>query len=146
RVPNARITVNGVVGDKQRDLRYHGGPLRAVCLFSYEQIQALRAEGHPIEPGTTGENLTVSGLDWPNLHKGDLLRIGDEVQLEITSYAAPCHNIRGSFQDGEFKRMSQKLHPGWSRIYTRVLQEGTVREGDVVEWKSGTVKQSEEVR
>ncbi len=28
--------------------------------------------------------------------------------------------------------MAQEAHPGWSRLYARVLVEGTVRVGDVV--------------
>lgn len=138
RVPGAMLTFNGVTGDKQRDRRFHGGPQRAVCLYSVEQIEALQAEGHSIAPGTTGENLTLSGLDWPALKIGDRLRIGDAVELEITSYTTPCRNIRESFIDGEFTRIAQKLHPGWSRLYAKVLCEGEVREGDEVELETGT--------
>lgn len=136
-VPGAEVTINGVVGDKQRDRRYHGGPTRAVSLYALERIQALQAEGHAIAPGTTGENLTISGLDWETIQVGDCLRIGDRVRIEITGYAAPCSNIAASFQAGQFKRISQKAHPGWSRLYARVLVEGIVRAGDSVAWDLG---------
>lgn len=136
-VPSAEVTINGVVGDKQRDLRYHGGPTRAVSLYALERIQALQAEGHAIAPGTTGENLTIRGLDWDTIQVGDCLRIGDRLRIEITGYAAPCSNIAESFQEGQFKRISQKVHPGWSRLYARVLVEGIVRVGDPVEWDVG---------
>jgi len=33
---------------------------------------------------------------------------------------------------GEFARVSQKRHPGWSRVYARVLLEGTIRRDDPV--------------
>jgi len=132
RVPHTEVTTEGVTGDKQRNRRFHGGPSRAVSLYSYENIQALQDEGHPIECGTTGENLTISGLDWARLAPGARLRIGAGVRLEITSYTTPCSNIAGSFADGEFTRISQKLHPGWSRLYAKVLCGGTVREGDEV--------------
>jgi MOSC domain-containing protein YiiM len=131
RVPSAAVTANGVIGDRQRDRRHHGGPNRAVSLYSYEHIQALRAEGHPIAPGSTGENLTISGLDWPALQVGDRLRIGEQLRVEITGYAAPCENIIESFSEGKFIRISQKVHPGWSRLYARVLAEGIVHEGDL---------------
>lgn len=131
-VDSATVTSEGVLGDKQRDLRYHGGPQRAVSLYSYEQILALQAEGHPIVPGSTGENLTISGLDWPTLQVGDRLQIGAQLQIEITGYAAPCTNIAESFAGGAFVRMSQKQHPGWSRLYARVLAEGIVQAGDPV--------------
>jgi MOSC domain-containing protein YiiM len=131
-VPNAEVTFKGVAGDKQRDRRHHGGPTRAVSLYSYEHIQALQAEGHPIAPGSAGENLTIGGLDWPALHVGDQLRIGERVQIEITGYAAPCTNIIESFADSTITRISQKVYPGWSRLYARVLEAGSVRQGDAV--------------
>ena len=133
RIQSTFIGTQGVAGDKQRDRRFHGGPERAVCLFSQERINALQAEGHPIDPGTTGENLTMCGLDWSQLKPGQQLRVGEEVLLEITSYTTPCSNIAASFAKGEFKRIAQKLHPGWSRLYAKVLHEGTVTEGDKVQ-------------
>lgn len=132
RVAQAKIETNGVVGDKQNDRRYHGGPERAVCLYSWELIRELQDEGHPIEPGKTGENLTIAGLDWTQMRPGVRLQIG-EVELEIVSFTAPCYKIASNFVDGDFKRISQKVRPGWSRVYACVLREGVVREGDSVE-------------
>ena len=131
-VAEARITVNGVAGDRQRNLEVHGGVERAVCLFSLEVIAALQAEGHSIKPGASGENLTIAGLEWAGLKPGDRLRIGDTVLLEMLSYTSPCKYNAQWFANGEFSRISQKLHPGWSRLYARVLAEGVVRTGDRV--------------
>jgi MOSC domain-containing protein YiiM len=99
-VAEARVTRNGVAGDRQRYTAFHGGPDRAVSLFSLEVIERVRAEGHPIEPGSTGENVTVAGLDWRLLAPGSRLAVGDEVVLEITGYAAPCATIKASFAGG----------------------------------------------
>lgn len=133
RVPQARITSTVVEGDKQKNRKFHGGPERAVCLFSYEVIRELQDEGHPIDCGTTGENLTIGGLDWSTLHRGAQLKIGDEVLLELTRETTPCFKIAASFIDGEFNRIHHKKFPGWSRWYARVLREGQVREGDAVQ-------------
>jgi MOSC domain-containing protein YiiM len=124
----ALLTTHGVAGDRQLDREHHGGPERAVCLFASERIAALAAEGHPIAPGTTGENLTIVGLDWHTLSTGDRLLVAG-VLLEISGPAAPCRTIAASFVDGKFGRISDKSHPGWSRLYARVLVEGLVREG-----------------
>lgn len=132
-----RISAAGVEGDRQRDLRFHGGPDRAVCLLAHERILALRAEGHPIEPGSTGENLTVSGLDWASLGEGTRLRVG-AVDLEITGPAHPCRNIAGSFSDGDFSRLSAKKQRGAGRLYARVLVPGDVSPGDRVEVLQGS--------
>ena len=131
-VLHAEITGAGVTGDRQRNPDIHGGPDRAVCLYSLDVIEALRAEGHPIAPGSAGENLTLASIDWPSIKPGMRLRVG-AVRLEIVSYTAPCvHNGRW-FLNENFSRMSQKQFPGWSRVYARVLTEGTVRAGDPVE-------------
>jgi MOSC domain-containing protein YiiM len=130
-VAEAAITADGVEGDRQRDRRFHGGPERAVTLFSTERIAAMQAEGHPIAPGTTGENLTVSGIDWTRATPGARLEIG-EVRLEITRYTTPCANITASFAGGDIARVAQKVNPGWSRLCARVLVPGQVRVGDSV--------------
>jgi MOSC domain-containing protein YiiM len=131
-VAEAEITAAGLRGDRQRDLRIHGGPMRAVCLYSLEAIERLRAEGHPIAPGTTGENLTIAGLDWGKLVSGARLRIGGGVVLELTKPAQPCRNIAGSFRDGDSSRISTKRFPNDGRWYARVVCEGVVGEGDAV--------------
>ena len=130
-IAEAAITADGVEGDRQRDRRYHGGPDRAVTLFSTERIAAMQTEGHPIAPGTTGENLTVSGIDWARATPGARLDIGT-VRLEITRYTTPCVNITGSFAGGDIARVAQKVNPGWSRVCARVLVPGRVRVGDAV--------------
>lgn len=130
-VPEAVAGPSGLDGDGQRDRRHHGGPDRALCLYSLERIEALQREGHCIAPGTTGENLTIRGLDWDAIMPGVQLRAGS-VTMEITAYASPCKSIRPSFADENSNRLSQQLHPGWSRVYARVVESGELRVGDAV--------------
>ena len=125
------VSVNGLRGDRQRDLRYHGGADRAVCLYSLDLIAALQAEGHAIEAGSIGENLTLEGTDWSQMIPGARVEVGSVV-LELTDYAAPCSNIARSFERRQYVRVNQKVHAGWSRLYARVLAEGTVQVGDRV--------------
>ena len=130
-VESAAVSGQGMEGDRQRNRRFHGGPDRALCLYSQERIDALVAEGHPIERGAVGENVTIAGLPWERVRPGARLTLGD-VDVEVTSYTSPCTNIEGAFLDGRFARISQKVHPGWSRVYVRVLRSGTIRVGDRV--------------
>jgi MOSC domain-containing protein YiiM len=133
RVSDAKVSLSGLHGDAHNDNEHHGGPDRAVCLYAIERIHALQGEGHPIDVGTAGENVTVEGLDWDLVVPGTLMKLGREVLLEVASFTSPCKTIRESFIDGRFARISQKLHPGWSRVYARVLSEGDVHLGDAVE-------------
>jgi MOSC domain-containing protein YiiM len=129
---SATIAELGLVGDDHDDKEGHGGPDRAVVLFSLELIEALKTEGHPIDIGTTGENLTIAGLDWAAMLPGARLSVGEVVKLEITSFTNPCKTIGGSFQDRKFSRISQKVHPGWSRVCAKVLDSGVVHAGDEI--------------
>jgi Uncharacterized protein conserved in bacteria len=131
-VSQAMVRVNGMDGDKQRDRRFHGGPQRALCLYSQEHIDALVGEGHRVAPGVLGENVTIAGLRWSELRPGRVLRLG-EVEAEVTGYAAPCEKIAGAFVGGAFKRVGQKVNPGWSRVYVSIRQEGQIAVGDPVE-------------
>lgn len=122
----------GLEGDTQRNLIHHGGPERALCLFSVEIIQRLQDEGHPIYPGAVGENLTLIGIDFAKLGPGTRLRLGETVQIEITTPTIPCNNISESFKDGRSTRIAFKTNPGDNRWYARVLQGGSIRAGDDV--------------
>lgn len=130
--PRAEVSSAGVAGDRQNNLEFHGGPDRAVCLYALERIMALQDEGHPICPGSTGENFTVSGIDWDVMVPGVRLAAGENLVLEITSYAKPCKLIAGSFGDGDSSRISHETRPGWARAYARVIEPGQVTTGDPV--------------
>ncbi len=131
-VGSARVGTLGLDGDAHTDRTVHGGPFRAVCLYSMEAIDRVRADGHPIFPGSVGENLTLEGLELSTLATGDRLAVGDELVLEVTTPAAPCETIRESFLEERISRISIRTHPLDSRLYARVLVEGVVRTGDPV--------------
>src|SRR4051794_8291691 len=84
-VERARVNRFGLEGDRHREYTLHGGPHRAVCLFAIEVIERLQSEGHPIQPGGAGENLTTAGIEWSLLPVGSTIAVGEEVLLELAS-------------------------------------------------------------
>jgi len=134
KLPVARAWVGelGLQGDEHTERTLHGGPHKAVCLFGIEAIERLRSEGHPVEPGSVGENLTTAGIEWSTLPIGARARIGESLEIEVASPAMPCSAQRRNFHDGRFSRMSIALHPTDSRMYARVLREGEVRVDDPI--------------
>ena len=132
RVESARITTLGVEGDAILNRRVHGGPEQAVYLYFQHDYDFWERElGRWLRPGLFGENLTISGIDATEIAVGDRFRIGEAV-LEVTKHRTPC----GTFdaQMGEplwVRRFHQALRPG---TYTRVLSEGDVHTGDVVDY------------
>jgi MOSC domain-containing protein YiiM len=131
-VDRAWVDTFGLKGDEHDERTVHGGPHQAVCLYGIEAIERLQSEGHPVEPGSVGENLTTAGVEWSLLPVGTRARIGQTLELEVASPATPCKTQTRNFADGRFKRMSIDLHPSDSRMYARVLSEGEVKPGDQI--------------
>jgi MOSC domain-containing protein YiiM len=127
-LPSATIGRRGLVGDQQAERQHHGRPLQALCLWSQDVIDALQAEGHPVNAGAAGENLTLAGIDWTTIRPGVRLSVGDAL-VEISAFATPCVKNAQWFADGKFRRIDHGLNPGWSRAYAWVLEGGTVAPG-----------------
>ena len=115
-VDSIDVRFNGVLGERIRDTMHHGGPNRAVCILSNQTLEFLQDQGHPIDGGTTGENLLLD-IDASILKQGTRLRF-EQVELEITTPAPPCKTIRDSFTSGEFKHLSHKLNPNQTETVT----------------------------
>lgn len=131
-VDAAEVGPLGIRGDSHRDTRHHGGPDRALCLWSVEVIEELASRGHGLYPGAAGENVTVAGIPWDRVVPGVRLQLG-QVEVEITRPTTPCKKNSRWFVDGDVSVMDHTLHPGFSRMYARVLSGGTIRPGDPVE-------------
>ena len=134
-VESLQITTNGCIGDRQNDLKHHGGPTRAVCLMSTDVMERLQAEGHPIAGGTTGENLLIRGIVWNELDIGTIL-VTEHVKLRITGDAPPCKTIKASFVQENFMALSHKKTPQQTRWYAEVLQEGMMHRGESIKLDS----------
>lgn len=130
-VPDVRVEVDGLTGDRQGNRTHHGRPWQAVCLWSAEVIDRLIAEGHPIGPGAAGENITVSGLDWAMVIPGLRLEVGAAL-VEIQAYAVPCAKNNRWFSNGDAGRIHHDRGPGMSRVYGWVVQPGHLAVGDPV--------------
>tara|TARA_B100000945_G_scaffold317360_1_gene320059 strand:- start:6020 stop:6451 length:432 start_codon:yes stop_codon:yes gene_type:complete len=121
-VDSAQIDNNGIVGDACNSKKHHGGPMKAICILENELLVKLQSEGHPIQAGTTGENMLVEGY---NLEVGKVFDVG-EVRLEVVSDATPCWKIADSFTEGDYSRMSHEKYPGETRWYCKVLETGKI--------------------
>jgi MOSC domain-containing protein YiiM len=99
-VGQVHVSRDGVAGDWQKNRKYHGGPDRAICLFSQELYDWLRDEhGIDLKNGSVGENFTTRGIDMQSIGPGDRLHVG-ECLIEITMVRTPCRNLDTSKQGG----------------------------------------------
>ncbi len=124
------VDYSGVVGDRQAHRVHHGAPFQALSLWSAEVIAQLQAEGHPIDQGSAGENITISGLDWSEVTVGQRLTMGT-VEAQIMAFAIPCSQLKALFSDGDFNRIRWDAGPV-SRMYAGVITPGHIAVGDDV--------------
>ncbi len=124
------ITANGVAGDAVVDTENHGGPDQAVYVYGAADYAWWSAElGVELEPGTFGDNLTISDLESAAFAIGDLLHVG-AVTLQVTAPRIPCATLAARMGDPAFvKRFRAAERPG---LYCRVLKTGVVQAGDPV--------------
>lgn len=127
-IPEAHVSTAGVEGDWQKNRKYHGGPDRAICIYSEELYAWLREEGIAVQNGAVGENFTTNGIDLQKLSPGDRIHVGgdDGCIVEITKVRVPCSNLKKWDAD------LPELIVGRSGWMARVVKEGTVRAGDVL--------------
>jgi len=123
----------GVEGDRQMDVRHHGGVDKAVYAYAREDLDWWVGElGRELDPGCFGENLTTYGLDITGAVIGERWRVGDDdLVLEITMPRIPCATFQGWM--GEPRWVKRFYAHGASGAYLRVVSMGTVAAGDEVE-------------
>ena len=127
-VDAVEVDFAGVVGDRQGTRVHHGRPWQALCLWSTEVIDGFVADGHGLFPGAAGENVTISGLPWPEVRPGVTLGLGT-VHCEVSAYAVPCKKNAGWFLDGAYDLMHHR-HGPVSRLYATVVEPGHIAAGD----------------
>jgi MOSC domain-containing protein YiiM len=129
----ARITAYGLSGDVICDTENHGGLDQAIYVYgSLDYEWWSSALGRELQPGTFGENLTVSELESTRFSIGDRLEVGTTT-LEVTAPRIPCVTLATRMGDPGFvKRFRQAERPGF---YCRVIQPGWVQAGDPVSWE-----------
>lgn len=122
---------SGLVGDYIGDTGHHGGDAQAVYAFEREDLDAWQQRlGRELPNGFFGENLTTRGLDVNGARLGEVWRIGDTVELRVTSPRIPCSTFRGWVgEKGWLKTFTAVARPG---AYLSVLVPGIIRTGDPV--------------
>lgn len=129
-VPQADLTRTGLAGDGQADLKNHGGPDKAVCVYAFDHYPYWQAWlGGPLEPGAFSENLTIAGVRETEVGLGDVWQIG-QARLQVSQPRQPCSKLAG--KRGR-RDLPEHIHAtGFSGFYLRVLEPGLIRTGDPV--------------
>ncbi len=122
-------------GDRQADLSVHGGPTKAVYVYSAQHYTYWRQELPDVELGWGhfGENFTVDGMDEQSINIGDEFTVGT-ARVVVTEPRMPCFKLSIRFgRTGIVKRFLQSQRSGF---YVGVVEEGQVQAGDAFELSS----------
>ena len=126
-----QVETLNIVGDGQADLIGHGGEMRAVLVYSFDNYAHWETElgRTDFRFGQFGENFTVEGMLDDEIHVGDRFRIGAAV-FEVSQPRVPCYKLAIKMNhDGFYDLLLQHGRPGF---YFRVLKEGEVGAGDTI--------------
>ncbi|OZI10264.1 MOSC domain-containing protein, partial [Bacillaceae bacterium SAS-127] len=124
-VDEAFLTKDGFIGDGVADLKHHGGPDRAVCVYPHEHYKLWDHEFQTTLPSAAfGENLTITNMLEQDVHIGDIYQLGDAV-IQITQGRVPCSTI--TKRTSITPLLKRIVETGFTGYLCRVLEEGTVR-------------------
>ncbi|MEM8509015.1 MAG: MOSC domain-containing protein [Bacteroidota bacterium] len=121
-----------VVNDAVIDRKHHGGEYKACYLFSSECYGYWHKKYPALSWnwGMFGENLTVEGLNENQIRIGDIYKVGSAV-VQVTEPRQPCYKLGIKF--GSQKVLKEFIAHGHPGTYVRILTEGSVTKGDIIE-------------
>jgi MOSC domain-containing protein YiiM len=127
-----QLKKHNLEGDRQADLKVHGGREKAVYAYPVEHYTYWRQEFPEMDlpPGMFGENFTIEGLLETRVNIGDRFKIGS-ASLVVTQPRMPCYKLGLKFgRDDIIKRFLESRRSGF---YLAVIEEGEVGAGDNLE-------------
>lgn len=129
-------TAGGLAGDQVAETRVHGGPDKAICVYSADHLAYWREElqrGEEFAAAAFGENFTIEGLTEADVCLGDVWQIGT-AEFEISQPRQPCWKLARRWKTKDLTARVQRTgYTGW---YLRVTTEGTVTAGDPIRLKA----------
>ena len=100
---------------------------RQVSFLASESIQKVKQAGIEVQPGSFAENFTTKDVDLKNIPMGTILKLGDEVEVEISQIGKVCHT-----KCAIYHLMGDCIFPH-EGIFAIVRKSGKVSAGDKIE-------------
>ncbi|WP_375089182.1 MOSC domain-containing protein [Peribacillus sp. RS7] len=124
-VDDVIVTKSGIMGDGVGNVKFHGGPDRALCFYPFEHYSLWNERfAKKLDIPAFGENLTVAGMREETTYIGDIYQIG-EVIVQINQGRIPCSTI--SYFNQEPKFLEFVLKTSYTGYFAKVIQEGTIK-------------------
>src|SRR5574340_1009338 len=126
-VRKTRGTEGMLIEDRGFENDAHAGDWhRQVSLLAQESIDTMVAKGLDVLAGDFAENITTAGIDLLGLPVGSVIRIGDEVVLEVSQIGKVCHTKCAIYYQAGDCVMPRE------GIFAVVRHGGAVRTGDTI--------------
>jgi len=128
------ITLVGLSGDAQADMRHHGGPEKALHHYARDHYATWKNETPALAATLAtvpafGENISTLGMTEASVCIGDIYRIG-AVLVQVSQGRQPCWKLNARFAaDDMAYRVQMTGRTGW---YYRVLEGGHIVAGDAI--------------
>src|SRR5262249_16184173 len=130
---DGRVTLRklNLDGDRQADLRVHGGENKAVYCYPIVHYDYWKRElpGRELPMGVFGENFTLDSLLEDSVYLGDEFAVGS-ARVVVTQPRLPCYKLGIRFESDEM--VKRFLVSGRTGFYLAVTREGEVGAGDEV--------------
>jgi MOSC domain-containing protein YiiM len=126
-----RVRSLNLDGDRQADLKVHGGIDKAVYVYPSEHYSFWKRElqQDALDWGAFGENVTSEGLSEDAVSIGDELGIGTAV-FQVTQPRLPCFKLAAKFEREDIiKTLLRSRRTGF---YLKVLAEGFMEAGQAI--------------
>jgi MOSC domain-containing protein YiiM len=128
---SVRLRKLNLEGDKQADLKVHGGVDKAVYAYAGEHYDYWRQElpDMSLPWGMFGENFTTEGMFEESVNIGDQFKVGT-ANLIATQPRMPCYKLGVKF--GSMDMIKRFLASGLTGVYFKVMKEGELEQGDEI--------------
>ena len=128
---SVRLRKLNLEGDKQADLKVHGGVDKAVYAYAGEHYDYWRQElpDMSLPWGMFGENFTTEGMFEESVNIGDQFKVGT-ANLIATQPRMPCYKLGVKF--GNMDMIKRFLASGLTGVYFKVMKEGELEQGDEI--------------
>jgi MOSC domain-containing protein YiiM len=125
------LTKQGLEGDGVGDRKHHGGFDKAVCVYSLDHYAYWeKTLGIKMPEAAFGENFSLIGMKEEEIHVGDIFKAGSAV-VQVSQPRQPCNTLAARYGRADFVKLV--VDSGRTGFYFRVLEEGKVKAGDLLD-------------